>query len=187
MIKILDDFLTKEECLELIEMGSKKMQKATTLGAVIDGYRTADNSWLYESTPLTEKIQTFIAKESGLPVENQENIHIVKYDIGGEYKPHHDYFHPNEEYYQGTMGNAGNRVFSFLIYLNHNFTGGETDFPTKKILVTPKEGRVLAWRNMKEDGSLDAASYHAGLPVKTQTKYIAIVWVRERAFREINK
>lgn len=187
MIKILDNVLTKEECLELIEMGSRDMKKAGTLGANIEGYRTADNSWIYESTPTTQKIIDLVEKESGLPAENQENIHIVKYDVGGEYKPHHDYFHPNEEYYQGSMGNSGNRVFSFLFYLNHNYTGGETDFPTKKILVTPRQGRMLGWRNMNDDGTLDPESYHAGLPVKTQTKYIAIVWVRERKFREINK
>jgi prolyl 4-hydroxylase len=183
MIKILDDFLTKEECLELIDMGTKQMQAATTLGAKIDGYRTADNSWLYESTPLTQKIENFISKESGLPVENQENIHIVKYYVGGEYKPHHDYFQPNESYYNDSMGTAGNRVFSFLIYLNHNYTGGETEFPTKKIKITPKEGRLLIWRNMNEDGSLDPNSFHAGLPVKTEVKYIAIVWVRENTFK----
>lgn len=183
MIKIIDNFLTKEECLELIEMGSQQMRKATTLGASIDGYRTADNSWIFEDTPLTQKIQNFVSKESGLPIEHQEAIHIVKYDVGGEYKPHHDYFHPNEDYYKASMGDAGNRPFSVLFYLNHNYTGGETEFPTKKITITPKEGRVLIWRNMHEDGTLDAESFHAGLPVKTQTKYIAIVWVRENKFK----
>jgi prolyl 4-hydroxylase len=183
MIKIIDSFLTKEECLELIDMGTKQMQQASTLGERIDGYRTADNSWIYESTPTTEKIIKFIEKESGLPAENQENIHIVKYEIGGEYKPHHDYFHPNTDYYETSMGESGNRPFSFLIYLNHDYTGGETEFPDKKIKVTPREGRVLIWRNMNEDGTLDSESYHAGLPVKTQTKYIAIVWVRENKFK----
>lgn len=183
MIKIIDNFLTKEECLELIEMGSKEMRIATTLGEHISGYRTANFSWIFEDTPITKKIQNFVAKESGLPIENQENVHIVKYDVGGEYKPHHDYFQPNQDYYESSMGTAGNRPFSFLIYLNHNYTGGETEFPTKKITITPKQGRMLIWRNMNEDGTLDPESYHAGLPVKTQTKYIAVVWVRENKFK----
>jgi hypothetical protein len=42
---------------------------------------------------------------------------------------------------------------------------------------------MLIWRNMNEDGTLDTESFHAGLPVKTQTKYIAIVWVRENKFK----
>jgi prolyl 4-hydroxylase len=184
MIKIIDNFLTKEECLELIDMGTKQMRKANTLGENIDGYRTADNSWIYDSTPLTQKIKNYISKESGLPVENQEEIHIVKYEIGGEYKPHHDYFHPNTDYYDTSMGKSGNRPFSFLVYLNHDFTGGETEFPNKRIKITPRQGRLLIWRNMNEDGTLDPESFHAGLPVKTETKYIAIVWVRENKFKQ---
>ena len=184
MIKIIDNFLTKEECLELIDMGTKQMRKANTLGENIDGYRKADNSWIYDSTPLTQKIKNYISKESGLPVENQEEIHIVKYEIGGEYKPHHDYFHPNTDYYDTSMGKSGNRPFSFLVYLNHDFTGGETEFPNKRIKITPRQGRLLIWRNMNEDGTLDPESFHAGLPVKTETKYIAIVWVRENKFKQ---
>ena len=183
MIKIIDNILTKVECDALIQNGLKNnLVKANTLGENIESYRTADNTWLWESNELTTKIENIVAKESGLPIENQEKIHIVKYDVGGEYKPHHDFFHPNTDYYESTMGTAGQRVFSFLFYLNDNFTGGETDFPTKKIKITPKLGRLLIWRNLNENGSLDYESFHAGLPVESETKYIAIVWVRENKF-----
>jgi hypothetical protein len=183
MIKIIDNILTQEECDKLIQTGIKNsLVKANTLGENIESYRTADNTWIWESNELTTKIENIVAKESGLPIENQEKIHIVKYNVGGEYKPHHDFFHPNTDYYESTMGTAGQRVFSFLFYLNDDFTGGETDFPTKKIKVTPKLGRLLIWKNLKEDGLLDYESYHAGLPVETGIKYIAIVWVREKIF-----
>jgi hypothetical protein len=184
MIKIIDNLLTETECSELIEISIKNgLVKATTLGENIQSYRTADNTWIWESNELTTKIEKIVEKESGLPIENQEKIHIVKYNIGGEYKPHHDFFHPDTDYYKNTMGNSGQRVFSFLFYLNDNFTGGETDFPTKKIQITPKLGRLLIWRNLNEDGSLDYESFHAGLPVEMGEKYIAIVWVRENIFQ----
>jgi prolyl 4-hydroxylase len=184
MIKILDSILTKEECSELIKIGSDSMKQATTLGKVVDGYRTADNSWIYDTTELTQKIKNLVAKESALPVENQEEIHIVRYNIGGQYKAHHDFFHPNESYYETSTGKAGQRTFSFLFYLNHNFTGGETEFTHKKIKIIPKTGRLLIWRNMNEDGTLDYDSMHAGLPVLSGTKYIAIIWVRENKFKQ---
>lgn len=184
MIKILDNILTKEECSELIKMGSDKMQAATTLGTAIDGYRTAENSWIYDKTDLTEKIKNLVLKETGLPINNQEEIHIVKYNIGGEYKAHHDFFHPNEAYYESSTSRGGQRVFSCLFYLNHNFTGGETEFINKKIKIIPKTGRLLIWRNMNEDGTLDYDSFHAGLPVLSGIKYIAIVWVRENNFKQ---
>jgi prolyl 4-hydroxylase len=79
------------------------------------------------------------------------------------------------------MKSGGQRVYSCLFYLNDEFEGGETEFPIKKIKVTPKIGRMLMWSNLKIDGSLDFESLHAGLPVISGTKWIAIVWVREKA------
>ena len=182
MIKLLDDVLTVNECEQLINEYSTELRKLDTLGTPIDNYRTADGTWIYKDTELSLKIQNIIANDSGLPIENQEKIHIVKYEIGGEYKPHHDFFHPNTDYYENTMGTAGQRTHSYLFYLNDNFTGGETEFPHKKIKITPKTGRLLIWRNLKENGELDYDSFHAGLPVESDTKYIAIVWVRENSF-----
>jgi hypothetical protein len=66
--------------------------------------------------------------------------------------------------------------------LNDDFTGGETEFPKKDTSVTPQTGRLLIWRNLNEDGTLDYDSLHAGLPVLSGEKNIAIVWVRENSF-----
>jgi prolyl 4-hydroxylase len=49
-------------------------------------------------------------------------------------------------------------------------------------MVTPKKGRALAWKNLKDDGSPDYESLHAGLPVLAGTKWIAVVWIRENKF-----
>ena len=182
MIKILDNILTKEECLELIDLTKDSFEPSTTLGKSIEGYRTAQNTWLYDQTLLTDKIKDIIVKETNLPIENQENIHVVKYNIGEQYKDHHDFFHPGENYYDGEISRGGQRVYSCLIYLNDDFTGGETYFPKKNITVTPKLGKMVIWRNLKEDNSLDYDSLHAGLPVISNEKFICIVWVRENKF-----
>jgi len=183
MIKILVNILTKLECDELIKIGSKNLMKASTLGEKIDGYRIADNTWIFEKTELTDKIQNIIEKETGLPIENQEKIHIVKYDIGGEYKTHHDFFYPNTDYYERVIKNGGQRTYSCLFYLNDDYNGGETEFPIKKIKVIPKIGSLLIWKNINEDGSLNHDSLHAGLPVISGMKWIAIIWVRENKFQ----
>jgi prolyl 4-hydroxylase len=182
MIKILDNIISNNECLELIKLASKNMHKANTLGENIPNYRIADNTWIFEKNELTQKIKKIISEKTNLPIENQEEIHIVKYDIGGEYKSHHDFFHPNTDYYDLSIKTGGQRAYSCLFYLNDNFVGGETEFPTKKIKITPRIGRLLIWKNLYEDGSLDFESLHAGLPVIDGTKYIAIIWVRENKF-----
>ena len=183
MIKILDNILSKTECESIIEKYTKDLHTLSTLGTNIDSYRTANGTWIYTNDELSLKIQSVVANDCGIPIQNQEKIHIVKYEKGGEYKEHHDFFHPNTDYYESTVGNSGQRTHSYLFYLNDDFTGGETNFPTKKIKVTPRTGRMLAWKNINDDGSLDFESLHAGLPVETGIKYIAIIWVRQHSFQ----
>ena len=182
MIAILDYQLTEAECYGLIGMGSKNMSSAKTLGTEITGYRTAENSWIREKNDLTDKLKSIVATKSSHPIENQEVIHIVKYEVGGEYKTHHDFFPPSEEYSSTAMKQGGQRVITCLFYLNDDFEGGETEFPTKKIKVTPKTGRLLMWSNIHPSGQLDYESLHAGLPVISGTKWIAVVWVRQGTF-----
>ena len=182
MIAILDNQLTEAECYQLIGMGSKNMISAKTLGTEINGYRTAENSWVKDKNELTDKLKSIVAAKSSHPIENQELIHIVKYEVGGEYKTHHDFFHPGESYTDVVMKEGGQRVISCLFYLNDDFEGGETEFPTKKIKVTPRTGRLLMWSNMYPNGEIDYESLHAGLPVEKGVKWIAVVWVRQRSF-----
>ena len=182
MIAIIDYQLTEAECYQLIGMGSKNMSSAKTLGTEIDGYRTAQNSWIREKNELTDKIKNIVATKSSHPIENQEVIHVVKYEVGGEYKPHHDFFPLGEAYTDAALKQGGQRVITCLFYLNEDFEGGETEFPTKKIKVTPRTGRLLMWSNMYPNGEIDYESLHAGLPVEKGVKWIEVIWVRQRSF-----
>jgi len=187
MINIIDNVLTPSECDELIKLGNPGLKEATTLGETINGYRTADGSWLYTPTPLTEKVKQIVSTMTGTPKENQEFIHIVKYEIGGEYKEHHDFFPPGQSYTPESLGVSGQRTTSCLFYLNDDYEGGETFFPIKKIKVTPRKGRLLIWSNVDINGVEDSESLHAGLPVIDGTKYISIIWIREKQFIFDNK
>jgi prolyl 4-hydroxylase len=182
MINEYLNILNDTECENLIQLGKNKLIDATTLGVQIKNYRTAQNTWLFEKTELTNKIQKIISEKTNLPIENQEQIHIVKYNIGGEYKEHHDFFHPNTDYYNSHIQRGGQRAYSCLFYLNDNFEGGETYFPKVEYKVTPKKGKLLVWKNLKDDMSINDNSLHAGLPVIEGEKWIAIVWVRENKF-----
>lgn len=183
--------LTPNECNHLIEFGSKNLKALTVIGdAEKDGvkYRSGDGSWVKEpildenNIDLNKKVKEIVSNITNLPIENQEAIHVVHYGIGGEYKEHHDFFHVDTKEYPVHITRGGQRVYSLLFYLNDDFEGGETSFVKKKISIKPKKGKLLYWSNLKKDGSLDYDSMHAGLPVITGEKWIAIVWVRERKF-----
>lgn len=182
MIKTIENVLNNDECLEIIQEAKKYLTKMNVLGAKNDNYRVANGTWINQPDYLIQKIRNLIIKETGLPIENQEGFHVVNYEIGGEYKTHHDFFHPNTNYFESQISRGGQRAYSCLIYLNDNFTGGETDFPKKDIKISPQTGKMVIWSNI-ENGKLDHDSLHAGLPVITGEKWISVIWVRENKFK----
>lgn len=155
-----------------------------TLGDSVPDYRVADGCWLSDSLPETEFIKTKIAEVSKYPIENQEGLHIVRYKSGGKYDPHFDYFVEGESYYEEMMSRGGQRGESWLVYLNDDFEGGETEFPNEGFKIQPKKGLLVAWRNLLETGEVNSLSLHAGLPVTSGEKWIAIIWVREQKFTD---
>jgi prolyl 4-hydroxylase len=175
--------LSKSECSTIIELAKKKgVSTAGTVGEEIDGYRTADSCWLdFDDDNIILWLQDYISKVTNLPIENQEHPHIVRYGIGGEYKEHHDWFDINDEVNRDQIGESGNRTHSFLVYLNDDFEGGETEFINLKQTIKPEIGKGLMWTNTK-DGECLEDSLHAGLPVTEGFKWILIVWVRENKF-----
>ena len=183
MIKEYNNILTKEECNDLIAMSGDILSPAGVLGQQINNFRTADNTWINETNDLIFKIKEIVSTETGLPVENQELPHIVRYKVGGEYKPHHDFFHKHTDYYEAVTKAGGQRAFSCLFYLNDDFKGGETEFPKKQYKVIPETGKLVIWKNLKQDGEVEHDSLHAGLPVEEGEKWICIIWVRENNIR----
>lgn len=178
-----EGLISDHDCDEMIEIAESQFTKATTLGNDNDNYRVALFTWIYRNVPIAIKLREITSLETGLPIDNMEDLHIVKYEVGGEYKKHHDFFHPGENYYESCMVRGGQRVKSVLFYLNDDFEGGETVFPKLNMKVKPVKNKMVIWDNLNEDGTLDHDSIHAGLPVTKGVKYIAVIWIRENIFK----
>lgn len=178
----VNEFISAESCDYIIEKFGKELREMGTVGGQTTQYRIADGNWIYDLTdPIVEDIKHRLSLLTNLPTENQENPHVVKYEIGGKYLPHHDYF-LNDEYVDSTLNRGGQRVYTCIIYLNDDFTGGGTDFPNVKYTMIPKKGSLCYWKNTVQDGSLNEDSMHAALPVETGRKWVLLIWVRENKF-----
>lgn len=183
--------LTDKDCQLLLEAAEPSFEKAGTLGEnwkVFDTetkklkqYRTAENSFLPRDSRISKRIFNLLYDTTDCLPSQMENITVVKYNIGGEYKNHHDAFFDTEEYYASIIARGGNRIKTALFYLNDDFTGGETIFPLIETTIKPEKGKLIIWDNMI-NGELYKESLHAGLPVKTGIKYIAVVFIREKDF-----
>jgi prolyl 4-hydroxylase len=176
------NFLSQELCNSLIELSLDDLGDTETLGEQIDDYRLAQGTFLDNNEGVASIISQKVSELLSLPTENFENLHVVKYEAGGEYKTHHDFFHETENYYGEQIDRGGQRIFTTLIYLNDTFLGGETDFPLLSKKIKPETGKLVVWSNIDENGECDHDSLHAGLPVLEGTKYIAVFWIRESKF-----
>ncbi len=174
--------LNSRDCRRLIEAATPNLEKAGLLGEQRDEYRIADGTWVPREHIASQKMMHIVANITKLRTQQMELVHIVKYDVGGEYKEHHDFFHLTEAYAAEHMAQGGNRIKTALFYLNDDYSGGETRFPKLDITVQPERGKLLIWENVTAEGKPEYLSLHAGLPVISGTKYIAVIFIREHDF-----
>ena len=73
-----------------------------------------------------------------IPIKFYEDLQVVNYKPGQLYKPHYDACRKNEKYCNKTMNKGINRYATFIIYLNDDLIGGETEFPKKNIIIAKK-------------------------------------------------
>lgn len=120
-----------------------------------------------------------IAHLLGIKEEFGETLQGQRYEVGQQFKPHQDYFHVTEPYWQREIYAGGQRTWTAMIFLNDVAAGGHTEFPDVGISVSPVPGTLLAWNNMCADGTPNRLTLHAGRPVVEGTKYIITKWFRE--------
>ena len=141
---------------------------------VRDPVRVCDSAgfpWPLEN-PAIHALNRRLAAASGTAPDQGEPLQVLRYRPGGEYKPHFD----------AIPGFANPRTMTFLVWLNQDYEGGETFFPTPGLKLKGRTGDAILFRNTGADGRRDPAAGHAGLPVTSGEKLIASRWIRERAF-----
>lgn len=175
---VVDDLLNHDQCQSLINKTEPLLKKSTLLGDQIDNYRTSNDFFYEQGSEENLLFSNLITDLLGIDCKQHEDLSIIKYQQNQQYKEHYDFlFHIKNELKRG-----GDRIFTFLLYLNDNFTGGETYFPKLDIAFEPKVGRALIWKNYI-DGLPNYESLHCGLAVNHGEKWIATKWIREFEFK----
>ena len=126
-----------------------------------------------------------LAELARLPQENAEPFTIIRYGPGDEYRPHADYYDPADPGSRRGLAQGGQRVATFLAYLNRPEAGGATRFPRAGLSVPAEPGTGLLFYNCLPDGSPDPATLHAGEPVTAGEKWLASRWIRVSRFRPL--
>jgi prolyl 4-hydroxylase len=140
--------------------------------------QSTDQQWF--SAELDELVESMERRACDLLGINQltlERWQAVRYRNRGRFRLHHDagLFASDPE---------GERVVTMLLYLQTPLEGGATIFPDLGIRVPAAAGRLVAWNNLRDDGTVDPAMRHAAQPVRRGGKTVLTTWSRQHPVRK---
>ncbi len=179
-IYTLEDFMSPEECDLIVDLSTQILRPSTvTTGEKM--YRTSSTSDLsLLKNRDVEKLDEKIARTLGISQSYSEDIQVQRYEVGQEFKQHTDYFQPRTQEYAEYAGRAGQRTWTFMVYLNDGMKGGGTKFFALNKILTPKKGMAVIWNNLNIFGEPNPDTLHSGMPVEAGHKIIITKWFRDR-------
>ena len=125
-------------------------------------------------------LQYRMASACGVPVENAEGPTILHYEVGEQITNHFDFVNPGVDDYASVIEQRGERIITFLVYLNDGYEGGETDFPRLGVRHKGRRRAGLFFTNALPNGQPDVRMVHAGLPPTRGEKWIVSQFFRSR-------
>jgi prolyl 4-hydroxylase len=178
----IDAFLNDAECDELVSIIDRHLRPSSiTLPTPDKAFRISQTSDLsLIDSPVVATLDERIARALGIRAAYSEGIQAQRYDPGGQFKYHTDYFEPGTPEYAQHASAQGNRTWTFMVYLNDVESGGATHFPAIDHAFMPVKGRAVAWNSLRSDGTVNADTLHAGTIVSAGHKIIITKWFRER-------
>jgi prolyl 4-hydroxylase len=183
---VYQGFLGKKDCRMLKGKIDKEAVPSTLYkGTDQPGFRTSYSCHLNRWDPEVGRIEARMSDTMGIHNDFAETMQGQRYQMGQEFKAHHDFFHPSESYWQQESIAGGQRSWTAMIFLNEPEAGGTTEFPNLGIGVRPQTGMMLIWNNMTPDGKPNYKSLHTGTPVTKGTKHIITKWYRQNNWLEL--
>jgi prolyl 4-hydroxylase len=178
----LEGFLDPGECERLIELVGDHLRPSKVSHDLGDPeFRISQTAHLcFLQSPLATEIDDKICRTLGIRAEYSEGIQAQRYDVGGRFKPHFDFFGVGSDEHRSACSVRGNRTWTFMVYLNDDFEGGATRFTKFDCAIKAKTGMAVFWNNLNEDGSPNPASMHCGETVTRGQKVIITKWFRLR-------
>ncbi|KAG2494063.1 hypothetical protein HYH03_007706 [Edaphochlamys debaryana] len=204
---LFHNFLSKAERAHIVRLAAPRIKRSTVVGSdgegVVDDIRTSYGMFIRRMhDPIIARIERRISLWTHLPVENQEDIQVLRYAHGQTYGAHYDSgdssLEPGPKWRLATM----------LLYLSDVEEGGETAFPHNSewydpalpaaiekargpfsecakghVAAKPKAGDAVLFYSFYPNNTMDPAAMHTGCPVLKGVKWAAPVWMHDIPFR----
>lgn len=180
---IMQQLLTPEHCQKIIEYADGKLVDSEVVGGKIANIRNSQQTWIKKDNPLVRPLFEKISQMFDIPVENAEDLQVVRYQPNQFYNEHHDACCDSNTQCEDFVKKGGQRKLTVLVYLNNDFTEGNTYFKNLDLKVKPPVGDAIVFYPLaKNSNKCHPKALHAGMPVSSGEKWVANIWFRERAF-----
>ena len=178
---MLPRFLDPDACIGLMALIDGNARPSTIADPNgDDAFRTSSTCDLDHQNPLVVTVNNRLHELVGIPLEYGEPLQGQRYDVGEEFKAHTDYFDPDGADWETYCAIPGQRSWTLMVYLNEPAAGGATRFLSTGKMHQPETGKLLAWNNIRPDGTPNPETLHHGMKVRKGRKYIITKWFRER-------
>jgi predicted 2-oxoglutarate/Fe(II)-dependent dioxygenase YbiX len=106
---------------------------------------------------MDQAVKPMIQNLFGISLHEHSGTQVLRYPRGGHYVPHQD-----------AMTDMRYRYFTVVCYLNDDFEGGDTWFPSLDHAVLPETGKAILF---------PSSFYHCARPVVRGEKFVIVSWV----------
>ncbi len=187
LVRVFPNFATPSACAWLIEQARPGLKRALIYDPVggkdiADHMRTnsAAGFDLMHADVVQAAVQWRMSIAVGVPVAHMEGPTVLHYAVGEQITNHYDFVNPRIPNYQAEIEKRGQRIVTFLVYLNDDYEGGETDFATLGLRYHGAKGNGIFFTNALPNGEPDLRMVHAGLPPKDNEKWLMSQFIRNR-------
>jgi len=107
-------------------------------------------------------------------------VNFTIYPTGGKFKTHSDFLDTSSSYNIEELQLGGQRDYTFLLYLNDDCEGGETNFSVINKKIKLERNKMIYWSNVLPDGSANFITKHESKIVTNGEKYLIGIWARHQ-------
>jgi hypothetical protein len=180
------DFLPPAVCAWIIARAQGRTAPAQMYdrdGAIIQSRGRSNSAFEFGAGELDLVVvlaRAKIAAAVGVTPHALETLQVLHYAPGQAFDQHYDYLDPATPGIAEEIAVAGQRIATFLTYLNDGYEGGETSFPLLGLDYKGRTGDALVFANITNTGEMDRRMLHAGRPPTSGEKWLLSQWIRDR-------
>jgi prolyl 4-hydroxylase len=186
-ICVFPQFVNERVCDWLIDRARGRLERARVYDAhrrtdYVDESRTNSSAVfdIMQADLVQLMVQARMSIACGQPMNHMEASTVLHYGVGETIGNHYDFVDPSHPDYALEVRTSGNRVVTFLVYLNDDYGGGETDFPRIGVSHRGRRGEGLYFVNTHADGQPNLLTLHSGRPPTRGEKWVFSQFVRNR-------